>query len=129
MGAHGILHTARLRVWQGLYLLQQHKWECSDGGWIEKRRHQRDLVILAAVVQLRPVLPAVPKCADDLDLFAQLACDRIGPRLPKPPLDMRSHLRAESENESSIGLCGEIPGGIGDIRRRTREGNRDPCPE
>ena len=38
---------------------------------------------------------------------------------------MRLDLRAESQDESSAGLRGQIPGGVSQIGGRTRERNRD----
>src|SRR5215207_5646413 len=73
-----------------------------NGSRVEKWRHQRDLVMLAATIQLCSVLPAIPKRADDFDLLAQFPCDRLRPRLTKPPLDMRLDLGAEPQNEASL---------------------------
>src|SRR6185436_13025678 len=76
-------------------------FDCSR---VEEGRHQRDLVILPAEVQLRPILPAIPKRTDDLDLLTQFARHRLWPLLTKSSLNVRLDLRAESQDKSSAGL-------------------------
>src|SRR5215211_6470263 len=95
---------------------------------IEKWRHERDLVILAAVIQLCAVLPAVPQGADDFDLLAQFSGYRLGPGLTESPLNVRLDLCTQPQDKSSVGLGGEVPGSIRNIRWRTGEGHGDRCP-
>src|SRR5689334_14859268 len=96
---------------------------------VEKWRLECDLIILAALVEFRPMLPAVPERTDDLDLLAQFSSYRLRPRLPEPALDMCLDLCAKPQNESSSRLRGEIPGDIGKVCRGTCKGNGYPGPE
>ncbi len=88
---------------------------------IKERRHQCDLVMLAAEVQLCAVLPRIPKCADDLDLLAQFPRHRLRPRNAEAPLNMRLHLSAQPQNESTAGLCRQVPCGVGKVGGGTRK--------
>ncbi len=110
-------------------LLKERGRGRGQGRGLKERRHERDLVILAAIVQLCPILPAIPKGAYDFDLLAQFTGHRVGPGHAKSPLDVRFDLRAKSQDESSARLGGEVPGGVCQIGRRTRKGNRDSRPE
>src|SRR6185369_15215403 len=80
----------------------------SQGRWqwprIEERGHECGLVILAAIIQLCPVLPAIPKCPDDFNLFAQLAGHGLRPGLAEPALNMRFDLGAKSKDKPSARL-------------------------
>src|SRR5690349_5536657 len=77
-----------------------------DRPGVEKWRHECDLIMLAALVEFRPILPAVPECADDLDLLAQFSGYRLRPRLPEPALNVRLDLCAKPQDESSSRLRG-----------------------
>src|SRR5215207_3532200 len=59
-----------------------------ERGRLEKWRHECDLVIFPAKIQLGSILPAVPECAHQLDLLAQFTCHRLRPGLAEPPLDV-----------------------------------------
>ena len=74
---------------------------------VEERRHQRVLVELAAEVELRARVPAVPDRADRED---HLAHPRRGvaPRHREALLDVRLDLRAEPEDEAA---ASRTPGG------------------
>ena len=70
--------------------------------WIEKGRHQGELVMLAAKIEFLPALPGVPKRAHGCDLLFQLADYRFGPGHTKAPFDVRFDLSAQTEDKASF---------------------------
>ena len=101
------------------------------GKWsgIEEWGHECNLVILAAIIQLCPVLPAIPKCSYDFNLFSQLAGHGLRPGLAKPALNMRLDLGAKPKDESVrlIGRPGPrrcTPGWRGSGQRKRRSPSR-----
>ncbi len=95
---------------------------------VEKRRHERDFVILAAKIERRVGLPGFPQGADDLNLLPELAGDRGGPLHPEAALDVGLDLRPQPEDEAPLRLGGQIPGGVGNRCGRTAKGNGNPRP-
>src|SRR5215204_7216839 len=72
-----------------------------NGSGVEERRHQCELVILTAIVQLCAVLPAIPQYTDCLNLFTQFTRYRFRPRHTKSSFDVCFHLCAKPKDESS----------------------------
>jgi hypothetical protein len=96
--------------------------EDGDGGVldrsrVEERRHEGELVVLAAEVEALAGLPAVPNGAYGLDLFAQLAGGAVGPGQAKAALDVGLDLGAQAEDEAPARLRRQVPG-------RVRQGQR-----
>src|SRR5690242_2628045 len=71
-----------------------------DWAWIEVRRHQIDAVVPAFVIELRPVLPAVPGGAESANVVAQTRSGR-SPWDGEAALIVALHLSAEAEQKSS----------------------------
>ena len=91
---------------------------------IEKRRHQCDLVKLAAEIHLAIALPRIPDRAHREDHFAQFRRGGF-PRHRKPPFDVRLHLGAESENKAALGRQRQVPRDVREVCGRARKRHRD----
>ena len=87
--------------------------ERGEGSGIEERRHKRQLVVFAAEIQFRALLPAIPEGTDGGDLLAQFAGHGCGPGHPKAALDVRLDLGAQAKDEASAGLRRQVPGSVG----------------
>ncbi len=96
----------------------------ADRTRIEERRHEGQLVVLAAEIKRLAGLPGMPEGPDSLDLLAQLADNRLGPGHAEAPLDVRLDLRPQTEDEAPFGGLRQVPGGVGQGGRAAGEGNR-----
>ena len=76
---------------------------------VEERSHQRQFEMLTTEAEPLAGLPRLPDRAQYGDELAQFAHRRLRPRHAEAPLDVRLDLRAESEDEASAGLGGEVP--------------------
>src|SRR5580704_1795701 len=74
----------------------------------EERRHQRKVIVLTLVRELRATLiPALENRFQRLQVLAQLGHRRL-PSHAVAPLDMTLYLRPESQHETAVGEAGEV---------------------
>jgi hypothetical protein len=92
-----------------------------DRARVEERRHQRQLVILAAEIQRLVGLPGMPQRPDRLDLFAQLAHYGFRPGHAETALDMGFDLGAQPQDKTALGSLGQVPGQVSQVSRAAGE--------
>ena len=82
-----------------------------NGSGIEERRHQAELIVLAAVTKPRIILKCVPNGSQAFYVLAHLS-DRILPFFAERAFAMRPRLRAQTQRKSALGLARKIPGDL-----------------
>ena len=92
------------------------------------RRHQRQVVMLAAEIQRLARLPRLPARAHRTDvIFHPLR--RLRPRHPEAPHHMALDLRADPKHQAATAHALEIPRGVSGRDRTLGERERDPGAE
>ena len=95
---------------------------------VEKRRHQRVGIELAAELELGAVVPAVPDGAHGQHVLAH-AGRGVRPRHRETLLDVGFDLGAKAEQEAALGRELQVVGGEGNRHRAATESDRDPGAE